>query len=257
MKFTHAIVKTPCETFAQGQTAVDLGAPELPLVLTQHAAYCAALKRCGLALTELPADAHYPDSTFVEDTAVLLPNCAVLTHPGHASRQGEVEAIRPAIAAFYERIVRIEAPGTLDGGDICEAGSHFFIGVSHRTNHAGAQQLAAYLQAEGCTSELVDVRQVPGILHLKSGISYLGKDNLLLIEPLFDHPAFAAYKRHRVPAEEAYAANSLRINDHVLVPAGFPQVEKLVESLGYPVIPLEMSEFQKMDGGLSCLSLRF
>lgn len=255
--FTKAILRTPAHTFNQGLTGVNLGAPDLPLALAQHRAYSQALQRCGLELTELPPDPRFPDSTFVEDTAVLTGRCAILTHPGATSRAGEVEAIRPAVDRFYERVFSIATPGTLDGGDICDADGHFFIGISDRTNEEGARQLAAILMSEGYSADMIDIRQTNGILHLKSGISYLGEGNLLLIDALLEHPAFSTYKRVHVPPQEAYAANSLRVNDFVLVPAGFPLVGNLVEKLGYEVIPLEMSEFQKMDGGLSCLSLRF
>ena len=255
--FTQAIVCKPSETFNEGLTGVDLGSPDLALALNQHAEYCKALQRCGLQLDEMPPDPRFPDSTFVEDTAVLTGRCAILTHPGARSREGEVHAMRPVLHKHYERIYTINPPGTLDGGDICDADGHFFIGISHRTNEEGAHQLAEILDREGYTSTFVDIRQMSGFLHLKSGISYLEEGNLLLIDALLDQPAFAAYQRLRVPQEEAYAANSLRVNDYVLLPAGFPLVGNLVEKLGYEVILLEMSEFQKMDGGLSCLSLRF
>ncbi len=255
--FKKAIVRKPSINFNEGITAADLGAPEFALALTQHSAYCQALQQCGLTLTELPPDPRFPDSTFVEDTAVLNERCAILTHPGAPSRKGEVDAIHPAIEQHYERIFRIEPPGTLDGGDICDADGHFFIGISRRTNEEGGRQLAEILASEGFTSTLIDIRQSPDILHLKSGISYLGEGNLLLIDALHNHPAFSAYQRIQTPKEEAYATNSLRVNDFVLVPAGFPGVGNLVSKLGYAIIEMEMSEFQKMDGGLSCLSLRF
>ncbi|MEM5774606.1 MAG: arginine deiminase family protein [Anaerolineaceae bacterium] len=255
--FTRCIVRPPAETFALGLTTAHLGVPDFSLALQQHEAYCHALKRCGLELTALPPDPNYPDSTFVEDTAILTERCAVLTHPGAPSREGEAAAIRPILAQFYPRIHTITAPGTLDGGDICDADGHFFIGISERTNEEGARQLAEFLILEGYTASYVDVRGVPGILHLKSGIASLGGGHLLLMEALADHAAFEGYHRHIVPPEETYAANCIRVNETVLVAAGFPQVGKLVENLGLPVILLNMSEFEKMDGGLSCLSLRF
>jgi dimethylargininase len=255
--FTHAIVRKPAETFAEGLTSVDLGLPHLATALAQHAAYCQTLQRCGLDLTTLDADPHYPDSTFVEDAAVLTAGCAILTHPGAPSRQGEVPAIHKALEPFYDHIEAIQPPGTLDGGDVCEAGTHFFIGVSARTNEDGARQLVSILAREGCTSTLIDVRRVPGILHLKSGIASVGDGNLLVIPALQDHDAFQFYHRLVVPQEEAYAANCVRVNDFVLLAQGYPQVENIVDNLGWKTISLEMSEFAKMDGGLSCLSLRF
>jgi dimethylargininase len=226
-------------------------------VMEQHRRYCDALQACGLALTSLEPDLRYPDSTFVEDTAVLTAQVAILARPGAASRQGEVPAIRPAIERFFLEIVEIEPPGTLDGGDICEAGLHFFIGVSHRTNENGARQLAEKLMRFGYTSSLIDVRQISGILHLKSGVSFVGDNTLVLIEEFTAHAAFREYRRIAVVAEESYAANCVRVNDRILIAQGHPRLEQDLERNAFQPLPLSMSEFQKMDGGLSCLSLRF
>jgi len=255
--FTKAIIRFPASNFADGLTTVDLGQPIFATALQQHAAYCATLRDCGLTLTELEADARYPDSTFVEDTAILTKDLAVLTHPGAPSREGEVRTIKAALDQFYTNFRVITALGNLDGGDICEAEQHFFIGLSQRTDEEGARQLTAYLEEIGCTAAWVDIRDTPGILHLKSGIAYVGDNNLVVIEALADHPAFEGYNLIRVAPGEEYAANCVRVNDHVLLPAGYPQLHNALTALGYHVIPLEMSEFQKMDGGLSCLSLRF
>jgi dimethylargininase len=257
MLFTRAIVRPPCASFGNGLTAAELGKPDLDLARQQHAGYCAALEQCGLTLTRLPEDPAFPDSTFVEDTAIVTRNCAILTRPGASSRAGEVASIAAALPAFFAHIERIEAPGTVDGGDICQAGGHFFVGISERTNAEGARQLAALLQREGFSSDQVDIRGVPGILHLKSGISYLGDRRLVVIDALADHAAFGGYEVVRISQEEEYAANFLRINDRVIVSAGFPQFAASVRALGCDTIALDMSEFRKMDGALSCLSLRF
>lgn len=255
--FSRAIVRPPARRFAEGLTTAGLGAPDLAGALHQHEAYCRALEACGLALTRLAADDRFPDSTFVEDTAVLVPGLAVLTRPGAPSREGEVEAIRPALAAAFARMAEIRVPGTLDGGDICEAGEHVFLGVSHRTNGEGARQLAALLEGEGRTTAIVDVRTTTGILHLKSGIAWLGGRRLAVIEELAGHPAFAGWELLRVPAGEDYAANAVLVNGGLLVARGFPRFEALVRAAGLEPVALDMSEFRKMDGGLSCLSLRF
>lgn len=257
LPFTRAIVRPPSANFADGLTTQDLGAPSYALALQQHALYCQALRQCGLELTELPPDPAYPDSTFVEDTAILTPRGAILARPGALSREGEVAAMRPVLEHFYDRLAEITAPGTLDGGDICEAGEHFFIGVSERTNEAGALQLAEFLASLGYTSDLVDIRGVPGILHLKSGIASLGDGRLALIDALAGHPAFRGYQVIRLEPPENYAANCVRVNDYVLVALGFPRFQRALQDLGYRPLPLDMSEYQKMDGGLSCLSLRF
>jgi dimethylargininase len=208
-------------------------------------------------LNELPADPRHPDSTFVEDTAVLVPGLAILTRPGAPSRAGEVDGVRAVVASTHAEIREITAPGTLDGGDVCEADGHFFIGVSHRTDEAGARQLASVLAEQGCTSEIIDVRGIDGILHLKSGIAYLSDGRVVAIEALARHPALRSYEVIPVDREEEYAANCVRVNDRVLFAAGYPKLERSLRGLGYDLIPLEMSEFQRMDGGLSCLSLRF
>jgi dimethylargininase len=256
-RFTRAIVRPPGLNFADGLTSVSLGAPDFKRALEQHARYCDALERCGLTLVRLPEDPAYPDGTFVEDTAVLAARCNVLTRPGAASRAGEIDTMRAALAAAAVGANEIIEPGTLDGGDICEVGDHFFIGVSHRTNWDGAAQLAALLTKARYTSSCIDIRAIPGILHLKSGIAALDDERIVAIDSLAGHPVLRGHSLARVAPGEEYAANCVRVNDHVLIAAGFPKMERTLEQLGYDLIVLEMSEFEKMDGGLSCLSLRF
>ena len=254
--FRHAIVRTPGPNFAGGLTTVDLGVPVFARALEQHTRYCAALTACGLELTTLDADHRFPDSTFVEDIAVLARGTAILTRPGAASRAGEVDAIRSALAPLFAGAMQqIEAPGTLDGGDICEADDHFFIGISQRTNEEGARQLAAHLAALGFTSSTLDVRGMSSILHLKSGISYVGGNTMVVMAELASR--FSNYNRIDVCAEESYAANCVGVNDRVLIAAGFPRVRAALRDRGFDPLELDMTEFQKMDGGLSCLSLRF
>ena len=255
--FSHAIVRTPNRNFAQGLTTAGLGAPDYYTAILQHRAYCKALEACGLQLTVLDPDPEHPDAVFVEDTAVLAGSRAILTRPGAPSRVGEVEAIADTLAAFFEDVCRIEAPGTLDGGDICEADGHYFIGISARTNRAGAEQLAEFLKEKGFTASFVEVTGIPGILHLKSGISYLGDGHLAAVESFVGLPDFQRFNLVCVSEEESYAANSIRVNDTVLMPWGYPEMQAALEALGLPVISLPMDEFEKMDGGLSCLSLRF
>jgi len=255
--FSRAIVRPPGANFAEGLTSVNLGAPVYPHALKQHQAYCTALEQCGLKLVRLESDSHYPDSTFVEDVAIITERGAILTRPGAPSRSGEVAEVREALAQFYPPMSSIYDPGTLDGGDICEAGSHFFIGISDRTNGNGAQQLAKWLASLDYTSSVVDIRDMNGILHLKSGIAYLGDNRLVVIEPLSNREEFRNYDCIVVDKGEEYAANCVRVNERMLVAAGHPYLEKKLSELGYHTIALEMTEFQKMDGGLSCLSLRF
>jgi len=255
--FRHAIVRIPSENFADGLTSAELGQPDVSVALRQHAAYCRALEDCGLELVRLAPDLEYPDSTFVEDTTVLTSQSAILTQPGAATRLGEVARIREVIQRFYSSIHETEAPGTLDGGDVCEAGTHFFIGLSHRTNEEGARQLSRFLAADGFTSSHIDIRGLRSILHLKSGIAYLDKRNLVVMAELAGGEEFSGYNLIRVSAEESYACNCVLVNDRVLIPQGFPRLQEELAGRGYDPLPLDMSEFRKMDGGLSCLSLRF
>lgn len=264
--FTTAIVRPPAANFAKGLTTQNLGAPDYARALKQHAAYCEALEQCGLTLTRLEADERYPDSPFVEDTAVILrtltgdpasASCAILARPGAPSRLGEVNRIAELLSQFCPELHSIQAPGTLDGGDVCEAEEHFYIGISQRTNEAGAQQLATALAVYGYTSTFIDIRNFKNILHLKSGLAYLGDHRLAVIDALANHEEFRRYDRVGVTATEQYATNCVRINEYVLVAAGFPVFEKALQDLYCKTLSVEMTEFQKMDGGLSCLSLRF
>ncbi len=255
--FTKAIVRAPSRNFATGLTSVDLGAPDFERALEQHHAYCKALVSCGLFVTRLPSDDCFPDSTFIEDTAVLTPRVAVITRPGAASRLGEIDSIAPVLRDYYRELHSILEPGTVDGGDVCEAGEHFFIGISRRTNEHGAGQLARILESFGYTFSLIDIRGLSNILHLKSGLAYLGGKHLVVIEALESHKSFSGYEPIRLNSAEEYAANCLSLNGRALVAAGFPALKQELDQLGYQTIALDMSEFQKMDGGLSCLSLRF
>ena len=255
--FTKAIARPPAPNFSQGLTTSGLGAPDYKRACKQHEAYCAALTRCGLTLTRLAPDPDYPDSTFVEDTAIVTNRCAVLAQPGASSRRGEIESIRNTLADFFPAFMSIEPPGTVDGGDVCETGRNFFIGISERTNEAGAQQLAELLEPLGHPCSSVDIRGESGLLHLKSGLAYLGDNRLVVAESLAGRAEFAGYDLVVVSSGEQYAANCVRVNNQVLVAAGYPAFTGKLRDLGYETITLEMSEFQKMDGGLSCLSLRF
>jgi dimethylargininase len=253
----RAIVRPPAESFADGLTTVDLGEPDYEKALAQHERYCEALVSCGLSLTRLRPDPRFPDSTFVEDTALMLPGGAILTRPGAPSRMGEVVSIETVLGAEFHGLERIQPPGTVDGGDVCEAGSHWFIGLSARTNEEGARQLAAILRERGLDSSTVDIRDLADILHLKSGIAHLSGRRLVVIDALASNPAFAGWEIVHVDPGEEYAANCVPVNDRVLFPRGFPRLEERLRRLGYSPLVLDVSEYRKMDGGLSCLSLRY
>lgn len=256
--FTHAITRLPGEDAAQGITTSHLGPPDYQLLLAQHAAYVAALRSLGLEVTVLDPLPGFPDAYFVEDAAVFTPGLAVLTRPGAPARRGEADAIEPALVG-RRPLARIEAPGTLDGGDVLMVGNHFFIGLSERTNRPGAEQLGALLSQHGYTWQAVPVGAG---LHLKSSVNYAGKnasgkDTLLITPGLAADPAFAGYEHVLVAPGEEYAANVLWVNGTLIVPAGYPVTGQKLAALGLPLFELEVSEVGKMDGGLTCMSLRY
>ena len=261
MQFTRAIVRLPGRSFAGGLSSAAEGPPDVDKALEQHAAYVSALRGRGLKITCLQADETYPDGTFVEDTAIVTERGAILARPGAPSREGEVGGILECLLNFYTDPPRITPPGTLDGGDVCAADGHFLIGISARTNEHGARQLARHLDLLGYTASTLDIRANPALLHLKSGIAYLG-DGLWVADGGVEgtlRSQGGIEVRDVIPASpaEAYGANCVRVNDSVLMAAGYPRMSAALEARGCRVLPLEMSEFRKMDGGLSCLSLRF
>lgn len=261
VRYTRAIVRAPSANFAQGLTSAAEGAPNLAVALEQHEAYCRALRECGLEVIRADCDGAHPDDTFVEDTAVLSPRGAVLSRPGAPSRRGEVESVARVLRSHFAELLTIEAPGTLDGGDVCEAEDQFLIGISARTNEEGARQLARHLERLGYGAVVADVRALPQLLHLKTGVAYLGEGVWLIAEEVMaaarTWSGLHMRKPLAVPREEAYAANCVRVNDAVLLARGYPRVARTLRDIGLSVVTLDMSEFRKMDGGLSCLSLRF
>ena len=249
--YTKAIVRRPGRNFAEGITTSNLGKPDFEKALDQHSKYCDALKGCGLELIVLEADERYPDGCFVEDTAIVTSEVAIITRPGASSRMGE-EAEISGILSEFRKIETIKLPGTLDGGDVLRVGNHFFIGISGRTNWDGARQLSAILAKYNYTASETEVGQG---LHLKSGIAYLGKGNFISAEG-FSKIA-GSFRIIIIDQDESYSANCLQANDFLIIPFGFPKSKKKIVEFGYSIIELEMSEFRKMDGGVTCLSLLF
>lgn len=259
MLFTHAIARTPGDDFALGLTKSLLGAPDMALTRQQHTAYCEALRSLGLELTLLPPAPGLPDATFVEDTAVMIPGAAVITRLGTDERRGETDSMRQAIAALPEAagikaIHAIEAPGTVEGGDVMEMNGHFFIGLSERTNEEGARQLGSFIEAAGGSWTPVPV--VTG-LHLKTSVNFLSEDTLVMTEPFADLPQFESFKKIVITEDQLPAANCIRIGSKIVMASGYPTIRQQFQSLGFETLELDMSEYTKMDGGLSCLSLRF
>jgi len=255
--FKNVIVRRPCRAMTEGITsAPELGKPDYELAIKQHDDYIAALKSCNVEVTILEADERYPDSCFVEDTAVLTKRCAIITNPGAASRNGEKDEIVGAVKQFYadDQIEYIKAPGTLEGGDVMMAGDHFYVGRSARTNEEGIRQFISILEKYGFSGSEVPLEKV---LHLKTGVNYIENNNMLTAGEFVEKPEFEKYNKIVIAEDEAYAANCIWVNGKVIVPWGYPAVEKAVRDAGYEVILVDTSEYRKLDGGLSCLSLRF
>ncbi len=256
--FTKAITRKPCKTLINGISTAQFGegTPDYELALAQHAQYVKTLESLGLTVTVLEGDDRFPDSCFVEDPAVVMPECAVITNPARESRNGEKVDMLEVIRRFYpeNRIFHIEAPGTMEGGDVMLVDKHFYVGLSDRTNETGVAQFTKIVRPFG-----YDVTAVPVTegLHLKDFAVYLENNNLLVTETMDKAMAFADFNRIVIPAEELYAINSLNINGTVMVPKGYPQTRKFIEDLGYPIKLVDTSEFRKIDGSLTCLSLRF
>ena len=252
--FSKAIVRTPARSFINGLRSVNLGSPDYKKALDQHAVYVDALAQCGLEVTVLDAEEQFPDSTFVKDTALLTRSFAIITHPGVVSRMGETQGIRAALTRFFSHIESIQPPGTVDGGDVMMVGSYFYIGLSKRTNADGAELLLSILNRYGMTGSTVPLKS---FLHLKSGVSYIENNNLVITGEFINAPEFEHFNHIAVDEAEGYAANCVWINGTVLVASGYPRMRAKIESAGYDTIALDVSEFKKLDGGLSCLSLRF
>ncbi len=252
--FTNAIVRQPAKSMIEGLSEANLGSPNYQLACEQHAGYVKALIECGLSVTVLDAVEEFPDSCFVEDVALFTPTCVILTRPGAPTRQGEVAHIEAAVRSTGKTIEVIEAPGTIEAGDVMMVGNHYYIGLSDRTNANGAEQLIGLLNKYEMTGSVVEMSEM---LHLKTGLSYLEGNNLLACGEFVNKAEFQQYELTEIPMANSYSANSVWINGTVLVPAGFTETSAAVKAMGYGVIEVPMSEFQKLDGGLSCLSLRF
>lgn len=251
MHYKLAITRKPGMSFAQGITTANLGAPDFELALVQHEQYVTTLKTCGLEVIDLAADEDFPDSCFVEDTALITPEFAVITNPGAASRRGETAALIPVLGK-YRPLKFLPATVTLDGGDVMLIEQTFYVGISERTTTAAASALGEIVAPHGY--DVVPV-VVADILHLKTGVCYLGEETIVATPQFARCPELARYRKIETVPAENYAANCLRINDQIVMAAGFPDLRHKLAQLGWPVLEVEMSESRKMDGGLTCSSL--
>lgn len=237
-----------CELTHLARRAIDVA-----LARRQHAAYEDALREAGCTVRQLPEQPDQPDSVFVEDTAIVLDEVAVMTRPGAASRRGEVDSVAAALAPSRP-LRRLDAPATLDGGDVLRLGHRICVGTSVRSNAEGIAQLAECVAPFGYRVEAVPVR---GCLHLKSAVTQVADDAVLLNPRWVDPARFAGFRVFEVDPDEAYGANTLRIGATVLCSASHPRTAEALRRAGLGVRTVEMSETEKAEGALTCCSLIF
>ncbi len=249
-----ALTRAPAASLAECElTYIGRQPIDLELARRQHAAYCAALRAAGAEVVTLPADNGLPDSVFVEDAAVIFDEVAVLTTLGAASRRAESAALEPELAG-RRPVARIQPPATLEGGDVLRIGRTVYVGQSARTNALGIDALSALIGPHGY--RVVPV-PVTGCLHLKTACTALDNDTLLANRGWLDLRPFGAMRVLPVAASEPWAANVLRLGGQCLMSAASPATMRQVEALGFHVCPVDISEFAKAEGGLTCLSLIF
>ncbi len=254
LQFSRAIVRTPGRSLVSGLSMGQGDKPVYEKALVQHQAYIEALRYCGLDVICLDPLEEYPDSVFVEDTAVIVKDQAILCAPGAPSRSGEAAAIKPVLSEFIPNLSQLSSPAMLDGGDVMVTDGCCYVGISQRTNKEGAEQLFNILAPHGIVGQMVPVGE---LLHLKTGITWLGAEHFIATGVHLNQAQFAKSTLLPVACEHAGAANCIAINDKILMPAGYAQVKQSLEQFDREIVEVDISEFAKIDGGLTCLSLRF
>jgi dimethylargininase len=254
-QFTHAITRRPPATICDGLRAVDQGNPDFDLINAHHRDYVAALKNAGLTVFELAPLEQFPDCCFVEDTALCLPQGAIVLRPGAVTRLGEASAMAPHLAGFFNQVEVISGPGFVEGGDILVTGREILVGRSARTDAAGIAELAQIVGAWG--HRVREVITPPGVLHFKTDCSLLDHQTILATPRLKASGCFADYTVIETAEGEEACANAIRVNATVIMPAGFPKTAEILTARGYDVVSVNNTECAKIDGGMSCLSLRF
>ncbi|MCX7300214.1 MAG: arginine deiminase family protein [Rhodobacterales bacterium] len=254
-EFTQAVTRRPGPEAATGLRAVDTGNPDPERMRAQHAIYVATLREAGVTVTELPPLKGFADAQFVEDTALSLPEGVIMMRPGAPSRLGEVGSMVPALAPLFKEVRQITGPGHVEAGDILFTGREILVGLSARTDAAGVAELEQIVAGWG--HRLRVVQTPPGVLHFKTDCSLLGTGTILSTSRLAASGCFTGYDVVVVPEGEEAAANLIRVNALILMAGGFPRTTALLRGLGYGVREVPNSECALIDGGMSCLSLRF
>lgn len=252
---THAIVRAPASSFSKALSEHPQSKTiNVAAAIAQHVAYVEALESIGVQVVTLPADDDFPDGCFVDDTAVVVGGAALVTRPGAPSRQGETASVADLLERNGVKITYMSEPATLDGGDVLRLRDRLVVGRSERTNEEGIRQLEGYAEDVGHQLFVVDLP--PGILHLQTGVTAIDQDSVVGLRSLLDHPALrSATRRLVLDPPEMVACNAIGVGGHVLIAAGYPRVARLLEQQGFAVHALDISEFTKADGGLTCLSL--
>lgn len=252
MNYTRAFVKPPPETYASALT-MDMQPRTLDLARArkQHVAYVATLRMLGLHVTELAPDNAFPDSCFIQDVAFVCDGQLIVARPGALTRQNEPDALMDVLRTMDLPIQRIEAPGTLDGGDIMLTEDTIYAGLSARTNIAAVEQLRALVKRTVISVAL------PAGLHLLSSCSYLGQSKVLITPECTVCAELKRFEHFVLSPNELYAANVLRLGKDVVMPSGFPLAVSLIEEAGLHPHTVDMSEYEKRDGGVTCLSLLY
>ncbi len=254
-EFSRAITRQPADSVVNGLSAEDHGTPDLAQMLIDHEHYVATLKETGADVTVLPPLAEFPDSVFVEDDALCLPDCAILMRPGAPTRQGEVMHMADALRACYDKVFEIAGPGHIEGGDILMTAKEILVGKSARTDADGVSELKEIVKPFGYSVR--DLQTPPDVLHFKTDCSLLDASTILSTERLARSGCFEGYRVLYTPDGEEAAANAIRFNQFVIMAAGFPKTAALLREHQYEVREINNTECAKVDGGMSCLSLRF
>lgn len=254
-EFNAAIVREPARSVVNGLRADDRGNPTYDGVKAEHAAYVAAMQAAGVTVTVLPALESFPDSIFVEDPALVFPEGAILLRPGAETRLKETAEIAPTLKTMFGTVLDLPSPGFADGGDVLTTPRSVMIGLSARTDRAGAEGLISSLDRLGRKGEIVQTPE--GVLHFKTDCSLLDDETMLTTERLGRSGVFNGFRQVTIPAGEEPAANALRVNGVVMVGSDYPRTIEMLDRLGYTVVPLKTTEIGKIDAGLSCMSLRW
>jgi len=254
-QFTKAIARKPGGSVTRGLRAVDRGTPDIERFQAEHKVYVSALERAGLSVTVLDALERYPDSVFIEDAALCLPEGTIILRPGAPSRTGETGPLAAALASIGHEIHRNDSEGFIDGGDILLTDSLILVGLSKRTNRAGFEWLKSVL--DDWNYPVLAVHTPDEVVHLKSDCCVLDSHTILATSRLSRAECLAPFRVLTVPSGEEAAANSIRVNDTVLVPEGFPATVELLAREAYSPEAVPVSQPSLLDGGLSCMSLRF